>query len=463
MRMPSYRVRVRWQALLATVVSCAGLAAACAQMATAATKKQYTVSLTPNPAPNGATGVDVTATFADLSTSNQSIGSVQLIAPSGFTVTGASVNGSSSNATVSGNTVTFNNLSIAPGSSGDVHVTVNTPSKCGTYNWTVSAHQANEFNSGGNILNPSPSTVAMTVGTACSLAFTSQPHSVVDATPGLPSDAITDTNFTPPPTGGPVKVQVYDASGNPVGAGTTVTVSLNDNPGLADLGGTLSHTTDSTGTATFSDLTVDEPGDGYTLKASISGASVISNKFSAQNAASSCAQGVQCQVDAGNSFSDSLVTTDPSTSGGTDSGFLFESVNPNGNKFPLVCPNYTTLDPNTFEVGMDSGVNNRTKIWTETIFDVASTQSQAASVKAGVQVCFGDTLKFINNKNKTAARGTLPDGSTGYVDLLPNCPQPGFPCHDRSADSSQPDPNGLGFDLIVVAQIPPGFDYAIHN
>jgi hypothetical protein len=463
MTMPSFFVRARWRLLLVTVALCAGTVAASASTAAAATKKQYTVSLSPSPAPNGATGVDVTATFADLGTSNQSIGSVQLIAPTGFTVTGASVNGSSSNVTISGNTVTFNNLSIAPGTSGDVHVTVNTPSKCGTYNWTVAAHQANQFNSGGNILNPSPTTVAMTVGAACSLAFTSQPHSVIDSTSGLPSDVITDTSFTPPPTGGPVKVQVYDASGNPVGAGTTVTISLNDNPGLADLGGTLSQTTDSTGTASFSDLTVDEPATGYSLKATVSGASVVSNKFDAQNAATSCAQGVQCQVDAGNSFSDSLVTTNPSTTGGTDSGFLFESVNPNGNKFPLVCPNYTTLDPNTFLVGMDAGVNNRTKIWKETIFDVAPTQSQAANVKASVQVCFGDTMKFINSKNKTAARGTLPDGTTGYVDLLPNCPQPGFPCHDRSADSSQPDPNGNGFDLIVVAQIPPGFDYAIHN
>jgi hypothetical protein len=459
-----YRVRGRWQAILALVVGCAALLALAASPAAAATKKQYTVTLVPNPAPNGATGLDVTATFADLNTSNQSIGSVQLVAPAGFTVTGGSVNGSSSNVTISGNTVTFNNLSIAPGTSGDVHVTVNTPAKCGTYNWTAAAHQANQFNSGGNILNPSITTLPMTVGTACSLAFTAQPHSVIDATSGLPSDPITSTDFTPPSAGGgPVQVQVYDASGNPVGAGTTVTIALNTNPGLANLGGTLSTTTDATGTASFGDLTVDEAADGYSLVASISGASLVSNKFSAQNAATACAQGTQCQVDAQNTFSDSHVTANPASSG-TDSGFLFEHiVNRNGNEVPLVCPNYTTLDPNTFVVEMDSNVNNRTKTWTETIFDVAPTQSQAANIKASVQVCFGDAMRFINNKNKTAARGTLPDGTTGYVDLLPNCPQPGFPCHDRGLDSSQPDPNGNGFDLIVVAQIPPGFDYAIHN
>jgi hypothetical protein len=449
--------------LVASVLACAGLLVL-AGSASAVIKKQYTITFVPNPAPNGATGLDVTATVSDLTTSNQSVGSVQLIAPTGFTVTGATVNGSSTNVTISGNTITFNNLSIPPGGSLDLHVTVNTPSKCGTYNWTAAAHQANQFNSGGNILSPSPTTVPMTVGTVCSLAFTAQPHSVVDAVPTTPSQIITDTDFTQPPAGGPVKVQLLDANGNPAGAGTIVTIALNDNPGLANLGGTLSATADASGVATFSNLTVDEPADGYSLIASIAtGASVVSNKFSAVNNASVCSQGVQCDSSAGNSFSTSDVTTNPAGNGTADSGFLFQSINPNGNKFPLVCQGYDSLDPNTFEVGMSTNVNNRTKTWTETIFDVAPTQSGAANVKANVEICFGDSQQFTNKKNKPAAAGTLPDGSAGFVDLLPNCPSKGGPCIDRNADSSQPNKNGLGFDLTVVAQIPAGFDFAAHN
>ena len=58
-------------------------------------------------------------------------------------------------------------------------------------------------------------------------------------------------------------VQVEDSQGNPVSGGT-VTVGLGNNPGGATLGGTLTATVVD-GVATFSDLTLSQPGTGYTL------------------------------------------------------------------------------------------------------------------------------------------------------------------------------------------------------
>jgi hypothetical protein len=88
--MHSVRDRAIALLLAATVVTLA-----VSSLASADTKKQYTVALTPNPAPGGATQLHVSATFNNLSASNQSIGSAQLTAPSGFTVVGSTTPGSS--------------------------------------------------------------------------------------------------------------------------------------------------------------------------------------------------------------------------------------------------------------------------------------------------------------------------------------------------------------------------------
>ena len=64
-------------------------------------------------------------------------------------------------------------------------------------------------------------------------------------------------------------VQVEDSLGNPVSGGT-VTVALGNNPGGATLGGTLTAPVVN-GVATFSDLTLSQPGTGYTLTVTDSG------------------------------------------------------------------------------------------------------------------------------------------------------------------------------------------------
>src|SRR5947199_7729422 len=110
--MHSVRARAISLLLAAAVVSLAATASASAD-----TKKQYTVALSPSTAPGNTSQLHVTAAFSDLATSNQSIGSVQLTAPAGFTVVGSTT----PNSSVSGNTVTYNSMKpIPPGSSGSV-------------------------------------------------------------------------------------------------------------------------------------------------------------------------------------------------------------------------------------------------------------------------------------------------------------------------------------------------------
>jgi S-adenosylmethionine hydrolase len=79
-----------------------------------------------------------------------------------------------------------------------------------------------------------------------------------------------------------VTVEIVDQFGNVLtnDNSDTVTVALGNNPGGGTLSGTLTITV-SAGVATFSDLSIDQIGDGYTLFASANGLTAIeSNPFS---------------------------------------------------------------------------------------------------------------------------------------------------------------------------------------
>jgi len=94
---------------------------------------------------------------------------------------------------------------------------------------------------------------SLTVTVAVSPVFTAQP---------------TNTNVSAVinPSGG-VKVRLLDNLGDPLPS-QRVTLSIGVNPlGTGTLRGTLTHVTDSTGTATFPDLKIDWLGNGYTLLA----------------------------------------------------------------------------------------------------------------------------------------------------------------------------------------------------
>ena len=93
----------------------------------------------------------------------------------------------------------------------------------------------------------------VTAGPAAQLAFVQQP-----------SNAPSGATISPP-----VTVQLRDAAGNPVTSPErNITLALGANPGAGILSGTLTHLT-SGGIATFSNLSIDKVGTGYTLVASL--------------------------------------------------------------------------------------------------------------------------------------------------------------------------------------------------
>jgi hypothetical protein len=105
-------------------------------------------------------------------------------------------------------------------------------------------------------LTPATSAVFnISAGAAAQLAFTAQPTSALQGVAIAP----------------PVAVAVQDALGNTVpGATNLITVSIGTNPNSGTLSGTLSHSAVG-GVATFGDLSIDNPGNGYTVQAAATG------------------------------------------------------------------------------------------------------------------------------------------------------------------------------------------------
>jgi predicted outer membrane repeat protein len=149
----------------------------------------------------------------------------------GTNPSGATLSGTLTVAAVNG-TATFANLSLDKVGNG----------------YTVTA-------SGSALSGATSGAFNVTAGAPAQLVFVQQP------TNGAPNVSIAP----------PVTVRLLDAFGNTTGATSSVSIAIGSNPG----GGVLSGTTSVNavaGIATFSTLSIDKPGAGYTLVASSAGA-----------------------------------------------------------------------------------------------------------------------------------------------------------------------------------------------
>jgi hypothetical protein len=263
-----------------------------------------------------------------------------------------------------------------------------------------------------------------------SLSFSTQPHNAVVG------QAITGAAINP--SGPPITVRLLDDNGKlKTGSSAPVTIALASNPAGATLGGTT--TVDAVGgVASFSNLTLNKAGGQYTLVASSPGlASATSSSFDEHGTAVFCLQGQSCSTSVSTSVSQLQVTANPTHNSKPNSGILSESADVGS---PLTCTGYQATDANWFEFLSSS--TNRTKVLNYTLDNTSP---------EGIQTCFGAPYEFATSSGAPAPASTLPNGTAGFVGLLPMCPAKG-PCV-ASITSSE---GGEGVNTVVIVRIPDG-------
>lgn len=385
-------------------------------------------------APSSVSGA-VSSTFhvaiTDDATSALRLGALDLTAPAGFQPTSASLPSTSpGTVSVSGSVVRFRSLRLAPGQTVDATVVATPPCTSPSYAWSSSAY--NEWNATGPALtfDAAPSHITGTVSSPCSLVWTTEPtDAVVNQTiSGVALD----------PTGAALQVQLLDGDGNPLSAsGVPVTVSIGNNPSGGALSGTTTVDT-SGGVAGFDDLSIDTVADGYTLVADTpSNGTGTSTAFNVVTAGTSCPPGQTCQT---------TTTTNDSTLTVAGSGNVTISTDVGS---PLTCPGYTAQDGHWFSFLSSSGAG---KLVTYELMP-ATAQKEAVG---GTHFCFGATYDFPTSSGTPAPAGTLPDGASGFIGLLPVCAgAPTTPCvssRSKTTDPSSP----AGYDVTFQVTVPAG-------
>jgi hypothetical protein len=217
----------------------------------------------------------------------------------------------------------------------------------------------------------------------------------------------------------------------------------------------------SNGIASFSDLEISAPAAGYTLSIS-SGirpnlgtlSSVPSGAFAVEGDVSSCPGACKTNQPGSNGAASVTGTV---VSG---SGLLLESAN--AYNAQLTCKGSTSIDTNTYTFfTMTTGGNQPplppfavSKVATITINDVVIPGSVTKFLHAQ-QICFGGTAPFTTASGTQLNAGSLPDGSLGYIGVLPNCTgSSGGPCEDQNSDSATPTPTDSTYTVNLVADIP---------
>ncbi len=225
-------------------------------------KYSYTANISPASAPAGqSTTFDVA--LANTSSPGVGLASAAITPPLGFRVTGASLPaGTSGHVYVLFNIVLLDRVNIGSGKTVHVSVRAIAPSRCKSpFNRWFTVAATGGFRPALLRLDEAHSglTTPVTCATGSALAFDTQPDDalVSDVITGNPNDS----------SGPPITVDIVDSSGNTVDSSAPVTIALGNNPGGATLGGTLTRNAVH-GVATFNDLTLDKPNNGYTLTAS---------------------------------------------------------------------------------------------------------------------------------------------------------------------------------------------------
>jgi hypothetical protein len=460
-----------------------------------AATKPYSVSIGPSTVPGGSTNVPITATLTNNAQAGQQLGSADLIWPSSILqVTNATVTTPAGTATLSatcastkslcvdisssctlttstGGTVTgpcveARNLAIPTTSgknSGTITMYATTQDPCTqSGSWFTEAKQANNFSGTGNDLDVSPPPPTTTVQGACGLRFesTNQPTDALVNTP------ISNSAYTPEPSGGPVKVDVLNSSGNVLTSyNGPVSMALNTpndpltNPTPSTLGGTTTVNATS-GVASFGNLTVNSPGNGYTLTATGPNSSTaVSNGFDIHQSGTPCNQNqANCSTDKANGGTSSSApeSIDGSVQLASTGPFTILSESLDFGSWPAAtqaaeCSGYSATHWVYLNVTTE-------RFFTSTITTTASLNDNVAALIPQQQACFTSDHPFTEQVYGTSGWTTQPapavaqpDGSPGYAGLLPTCDNAvqnfGFPTVNHTTSPCVNNRSGLATGL----------------
>jgi len=366
--------------------------------------KCFAVTVSPHSLPAGASASFSFTITNDAST--QQLGSVQITAPSGFVITGAP-----GAAGFTSTSALFLGLALAPSAQTTLIVSATAPCGASTYQWGIIAKQSNDFNGPpGNEFQLDPTSAGNLAGTvtgSCSLAFTS------DGQPtGTIAGQVVTSSFNS--SGGPVKVEVLDGSGQlATGSTAAVAVAIGSNPGSGSLSGTT--TVDASGgIASFPNLSLDKPGIGYTLTATSPGiTSATSQDFTIWGSLTSCPTS-SCSASASSKKASETVTTSSATSG------QVLGIGLGGVSFSCGSSYQETSDPVSFDLLDSSGVAQSSAQFSVTleIFKNA-VQSSGHPGASTWQICYASTTPF-TARSGTSGTAVL-GGVTYHTGLLPDC------------------------------------------
>ena len=254
----------------------------------------------------------------------------------------------------------------------------------------------------------------------CSLAFT----------PGGQQPAGTTVNTTissgfDSPGAGPVQVAIVDQFGNTVAnakAAITIAITSTANPGSGKLSGTKTVNTVS-GVASFSDLSIDQPGVGYRLTATGKGlGSVDSDHFTIWSSIQPCST-TPCSATTSSVTTSGTVTTSSATS------TQFLGIGIGGGTYS--CATYSPVsDPFTFDVVSSSGDSQPGNQFTAVLrIDKSLVQSSGHPGASTWQICYASTTSFTPRPGTSLGSVTIGD-VTFFTGLLPDCSNttPVAPC-----------------------------------
>jgi hypothetical protein len=285
----------------------------------------------------------------------------------------------------------------------------------------------------GALAPAAAATAATTSGP--SLAFSVQPSKTII------NQVITGADVNP--AGPPLQVTILKDDGTvDMNSSAPVTIVLAPNPNGGVLAGTTTVTAVN-GVATFSTLSINMAGHAYQLLASSPGiAPAGSRAFDEVNAGTTCTGTGSCSTTA-------TTTTSALTLSVPGGATTTLSVSFNVGT-PLVCPGYTPQDANWFSFLSSSTRNGKVVTYQ------VRPSAEGSELLGATQFCLGAPYPFESRSGGPAAPGTLPDGSSGFIALLPNCHAGSQgPCvakRSSVADASSP----TGFDVVLTVSFPAG-------